>query len=126
MIRALSFLKMSVTTLGLANGLLSTLARALDQATRGRCRLFKYYFVAQPVPAPTVATFNKSSRTRIYQASPGEGIIARLPRPRENIARRFADGSLCFVAVQADKLAGFLWIKRESYWEDEVRWRLMY
>ena len=121
MIRVLSFIKESVTSLGLANGLLLALARSLDVATRGRCRLFKYYFVAQPVPTGATATFSRSAQTRIFMASPGEGIIKRLPRPPEVIARRFADGSICFIAARAETLVGFLWIKRESYREDEVR-----
>lgn len=121
MSRVLSFIRESVTSLGLANGLLFTIARSLDQASGGRCRLFKYYFVAQPVPSQPTATFSRSSQTQIYQASPGEGIIMRLPRPPEAIARRFAQGSICFVAARADTLVGCLWIKRENYWEDEVR-----
>ena len=121
MTRVLSFIKESVASLGIANGLLVALARALDQATGGRCRLFKYYFVAQPVPAAPAATFSGSAQTRIFMATPGEGIIKRLPRPPEVIARRFADRSVCFVAARAETLVGFLWIKRESYREDEVR-----
>ena len=121
MSRVLSFIKESVASLGFGNGLLVAIARALDQATGGRCRLFKYYFVAQPVPAQPAATNSRSSQTRIFMASPGEGIIKRLPRPPEIIARRFADGSVCFVAARAETLVGFLWIKREAYREDEVR-----
>ena len=121
MTRVLSFIKESVTSLGVANGLLVAVARALDEATRGRCRLFKYYFVAQPVPTGFTATFSRSAQTRIFMASAGEGIIKRLPRPPEVIARRFADGSVCFIAARAETLVGFLWIKRESYREDEVR-----
>jgi GNAT superfamily N-acetyltransferase len=119
--RVLSFIKESVASLGVANGLLLAVARSLDQATRGRCRLFKYYFVAQPVPTRPVATFSRSSQTRIFMASAGEGIIKRLPRPPEIIARRFADGSVCFIAARAETLVGFIWIKRETYREDEVR-----
>ena len=111
----------SVTSLGLANGLLFTIARALDRASGSRVRLFKYYFVAQPVPVQPEAAFSKSSQTRIYQAFPGDGIMTRLPRPPEVVARRFADGAVCFIAARADTLVGFIWIKRETYCEDEVR-----
>jgi GNAT superfamily N-acetyltransferase len=121
MTRVLSSIRESLAALGWANGLLDIFARALDKATRGRCRLFKYYFVAQPVPLQSAVAPAGESKTRIHQASPGEGIIAKFPRPPEIIARRFADGAVCFVAERAGKLVGFIWIKREDYWEDEVR-----
>jgi hypothetical protein len=121
MTRVLSFIKESVASLGVVNGLLLAVARAFDQATGGRCRLFKYYFVAQPVPTAPDVHFAGSAKTRIFMASPGEGIIKRLPRPPEVIARRFAEGSVCFIAARDETLVGFVWIKRESYREDEVR-----
>ena len=121
MSRVLSFIRESVTLLGLANGLLFAIARVLDRASGSRVRLFKYYFVAQPVPVQPTATFSKPSQTRIYQASPRDGIIMQVPRPPEVVARRCADGAVCFVAARAHTFVGFLWIKRESYWEDEVR-----
>jgi L-amino acid N-acyltransferase YncA len=120
MTRILAYLRDSVTSLGMANGLLATFARALDQASGGRCRLYKYYFVAQPVPADSIVA-DKPSKTRIYRASADDSIIQQFPRPAQNIARRFADGAVCHVAVREGKLVGFIWIKQDSYREDEVR-----
>ena len=121
MIRILAFLRESVTSLGAANGLLATFARSLDRASGGRCRLFKYYFVAQPVPAHRSVVAGRPSKTRIYRASAEDGIIQQAPRPPQNIAKRFADGAVCYVAEQANKLVGFIWIKQDDYHEDEVR-----
>lgn len=121
MTRILAYLRDSVTSLGLANGLLATFARSLDRTSGGRCRLFKYYFVAQPVPSDRSIAVDKPSKTRIYRASADDSIIQQFPRPTLNIVRRFADGAVCHVAVRGDKLVGFIWIKQDSYQEDEVR-----
>jgi hypothetical protein len=121
MTRILAFLRESVISLGMANGLLATLARSLDQASGGRCRLFKYYFVAQPVPSDSSIAVDKPSKTQIYRASADDSIIQQFPRPKLNIVKRFADGAVCHVAVRGDKLVGFIWIKQDSYQEDEVR-----
>jgi GNAT superfamily N-acetyltransferase len=121
MIKILAFLRESVTSLGAANGLLATFARSLDRASGSRCKLFKYYFVAQPVPARRSLVAGRPSKTRIYRASAENGIIRQAPRPPQNIAKRFADGAVCYVAEQANKLVGFIWIKQNSYHEDEVR-----
>jgi hypothetical protein len=121
MTRILAFIRDSVTSLGVANGLLATFARALDRASGGRCRLFKYYFVAQPVPSERSMAAGKPSKTRIYRASADDSIIQQFPRPKLNIVGRFADGAVCHVAVRGDKLVGFIWTKQGSYQEDEVR-----
>jgi hypothetical protein len=116
-----SAIRESVASLGWGNGILYTIGRALEQVTRGRCRLFKYYFVAQPVPEQRLTALPKASRTRIYRALPTEDIIKRFPRPPAVIAWRFADGAACFVAERMGELVGFIWIKLERYQEDEVR-----
>jgi hypothetical protein len=121
MTRILAFVRDSVASLGVANGLLATLARALDRASAGRCHLFKYYFVAQPVPSHRSSAVERPSKTRIYRTSREDSIIAQSPRPAPTIAKRFADGAVCHVAAQGSKLVGFIWIKQDSYQEDEVR-----
>ncbi|MGH9809480.1 MAG: GNAT family N-acetyltransferase [Terriglobia bacterium] len=123
MTRLSSSIRESVASLGWANGLLDILARSLNRGSRGRCRLFKYYFVAQPVPPQAGASFGKSSKTRIYQASSADGIILQSPRPPAIIAKRFADGAVCIVGEQGARFVGFIWITRETYCEDEVRCR---
>ena len=116
-----SAIRRSVASLGWGNGLLYILARALDTATGGWCRLVKYYFVVQPVPAQPLTMLPKASRTRVYQTSPADDIIRRFPRPVDVIARRFTDGAVCFVAENAGNLVGFIWIRLDGYDEDEVR-----
>jgi len=110
-----------VVSLGWNNGLLYSFDRALSTLSGGRCRLFKYYLVIQPVPSHPLAALPRSSRTRVYQASPTDDIILRGPRPADVIARRFRDGAVCFVAETAGTLVGFIWIRLGRYDEDEVR-----
>jgi hypothetical protein len=119
--RVLISIRESLNSFGWVNGSLYVVARALDKATRGGCRIFKYYFVAQPVPLRPETAFSLRTKTRIFQVSAGDGIIRHFPRPAEIVAKRFADGALCFVAERADELVGFIWIKQEKYSEDEVR-----
>ena len=121
--RLLDAVGQNVRELGVVNGLIATFARALDRLSGGRCRLFKYYFVAQPVAPASHAHARRVGKIRIYRAAPHDAIIAEFPRPPHIISRRFADGSQCLVAEHAGTLVGFLWIKHEQYDEDEVRCR---
>jgi len=106
---------------GWGNGALYAISRALERTTSGRCRLFKYYFVAQPVPDRPRATSQRIVQIKVYRVSGTEDIVAAFPRPPEVIARRFADGAVCFVAERNGVLVGFIWIKLDRYEEDEVR-----
>jgi acetyltransferase (GNAT) family protein len=115
-----SAMRESVASHGWGNGLLHAIGRALRRVTRGRCRLFKYYFVAQPVPEQSEAPA-RATQTRVYRVFGSEDIIATFPRPPEVIAGRFAGGAACFVAERGAQLVGFIWIKRKRYEEDEVR-----
>jgi hypothetical protein len=121
MTRMLSSLRELRSSLGFGNALLYGMSRAVARTTGGRCRLIKYYFVAQPIPSLQAPARPTASKTRIYRTTPPDGIIAQFPRPPHVIAKRFADGAQCFVAEQAGQLVGFLWIKQERYDEDEVR-----
>jgi GNAT superfamily N-acetyltransferase len=111
----------SATAHGWGNGVLYVAGRAVERATRGQCRLFKYHFVAQPVPERPAATSQRPAQIRVYRVSGTEDIVASFPRPPEVIARRFADGAACFVAERNGVLIGFIWLKLDRYEEDEVR-----
>ena len=119
--RLVAAIRENVASLGWANGLIYMLGRGLAAATGGYCGLYIYYFVVQPVPAQPLPMRPRVSRTRVYQASPADDIIRRFPRPADVVARRFADGAVCFVAENAGNLVGFIWIRLDKYDEDEVR-----
>ena len=109
--------------LGPTNGLLYLVACALATASRGRCGLFKYHFVAQPVPRERLVGLPRTSSVRFRTVSSDDAVVSRFPRPPGVIAARFADGATCLVAEKDGELAAFIWLKLESYDEDEVRCR---
>ncbi|MCB1940076.1 MAG: GNAT family N-acetyltransferase [Rhodocyclaceae bacterium] len=106
--------------LGIGNGLLYLAGRVLQKISGNRACIIRYRFVAQPVPteAPALAT---GGATRIWQAASDDPIVAAFPRPQSVIAKRFSDDGHCFVAQSKDAFAGFLWLARGGYEEDEVR-----
>lgn len=110
-----------MTSHGWGNGILYAIGRGLERATCGRCRLFKYYFVIQPVPKRPETTPRWTTQSKVYRVSATEDIIAKFPRPPQVIARRFADGAACFVAERNGVLVGFIWLKLDRHEEDEVR-----
>lgn len=114
-------LKRTFDELGLANGALYLADRVLQRLSGGRARIIRYQFFAQPVPqtAPPPAT----GKCQVHIVSADDPIVREFPRPPQVIARRFADGATCFVAQMGERFAGFLWIARDAYEEDEVRCR---
>jgi GNAT superfamily N-acetyltransferase len=57
----------------------------------------------------------------IRRLAPGDVLLTQAPRPAEVLADRYAQGALCFAAIRDDRLAGFLWLCRDRYSEDDVR-----
>ena len=111
----------TVQRLGWVNSIFYLAALLIARLSGGRSRIIRYYFVAQPVPAPARA--RGGSKLTIRQAQAGDPIVAQFPRPRRVVARRFANGATCLVAHDADAFAGFIWLQFGPYDEDEVRCR---
>jgi hypothetical protein len=109
-----------ITALGWKDGIFYAASRAVEAASFRRLRIIKYYFVAQPVRDRGLRGAASSS-IKTFRAEPNDPIVQQFTRPREVVARRFNDGAICFVAVKADVLVGFLWIQQDRYMEDEVR-----
>lgn len=99
------------------------LARACEVATRGRVRVIGYRFVAQPVAAEGQAGPARGGAIELRSLAAGDPLAAQLPRPPAVIARRFADGARCLVAVRSGRVVGCLWYQEREYVEDEVRCR---
>lgn len=109
-----------VDRLGRVDAALFATARALEWLSRGRVRLYKYYFMAQPVPAAPVAPM-RASGIVVDELPSGDARLSSLERPEEELRRRFAGGARCFAAWRGDTLTGFLWFTDRAYEEDEVR-----
>lgn len=119
----LSRIRKTLSELGTANGLLYLAGRALQAVTGGRAFIVRYHFVAQPVPASPSQYSRQSPSTRVRQVTPDDPIVASFPRPPSVIEQRFANGNTCFVAENNGRFAGFLWLARNAYEEDEIRCR---
>jgi hypothetical protein len=113
----------TLTELGVFDGVLYLLARAVERLTRGRLMFRKYYFLAQPVAEASMLGARRGKAFAVRAVDRDDPIVACFPRPADVIARRFSRGSTCFVATKGTRFAGFLWLQAGSYEEDEVRCR---
>ena len=102
-------------------------ARLLGCISADRLRLVRYYVVGQPICtmlAPKTAqprSTNPSSS--IHFCNGDDNDLKQFPRPADVIAARFARGHRCLRATQRSKFAGYIWLARDYYDEDEVRCR---
>jgi hypothetical protein len=108
--------KSVVAGLGWFTGAMSAVATAL----RRFCPFFslaKYYVVAQPVAGARLLPEKRGKSILVLQIDHDHPLIARLPRPRDEIVRRFAGKALCFLATREDRIIGHLWITQSPYRE---------
>lgn len=108
---------------GVLNGGLYLLDRIMAKLTGGKARIIRYLLVAQPVPAEAAGkpVAIVAGRSRIRPVTPGDPVEQAFPRPAEVIALRQASGAACIVAEVSERFAGFIWLARGEYEEDEVR-----
>lgn len=107
--------------LGLPVLCLYGLHRLLERLSAGRARVVPYAFVAQPIGSGALAAVRDDPRTVVGIAAPSSAVVSDFPRPPEVIRWRFESGATCYVATVKDRFAGFIWIRRDGYEEDEVR-----
>ena len=108
-------------TLGWRDGALYTLSRMVEAISMRRCRIVKYYLVAQPVAAQPLVSVPPAPDFLIAQVDAHNPLVAQFPRPEAVIRGRYASGAVCFAASKQGRLVGFIWLKHGSYHEDEVR-----
>ena len=108
------------TELGLLNAMFWSFNRMFD-GLRVPCRIFRYYFVAQPVTsAPFLpARFGRSIDIRILE--PTDSALADLPIDSDVLQYRFNQHAICFGAFHDNTIVGCLWLCLSAYNEDEVR-----
>lgn len=109
--------------LGRLDGSLYLCSRLMERLSGGRVRLVKYHIVAQPVGAGAFSGVRPDAATLISQVGPDSPLLAMFPRPQAIIRQRFAYGAECLVAEVKGSFAGYLWLARAAYDEDEVRCR---
>lgn len=116
-------LRATFRQLGTTNGLLYLLGKTLQRISRGRARIIRYHFVAQPVPVGEIAKLRPASKVVTRFISHDDPVVTQFPRPRNIINRRFKSGAECLVIESDGEFAGFLWLAYDCYDEDEVRCR---
>jgi hypothetical protein len=95
--------------------------RLLGVASRGKGRIYRYCFVAQPVANMGLAPASRSRSIAIRVVSADDALVRQFPRPAEVIAKRFQMGAKCIAAERNGEFVGFIWLKEARYDEDEVR-----
>ena len=118
--RLRSSLDEAISTLGPLDGVLYITTRLLERASGGRVRIVKYRVVAQPIAMPTTP-LRPDANSSIAVCRRDDPLLAAFPRPAAVIARRFDGGACCLAVTVKQRFAGFLWLRRAHYEEDEVR-----
>lgn len=109
-------LKSVIADLGWITGTMFAFAEVL----RRFCPFFsiaKYYVVAQPITEQRLLPANRGKDIEVLQIDHDHPLISQLPRPRDEIVRRFSGGARCFLATRRDRIIGHLWITRSPYRE---------
>ncbi len=94
----------------------------LSRPTGGRCRLLKYYVVAQPVAAGLLPG-RRGDSIAVTEVFAGDPLLEALGRPAAVIRDRYAQGARCLAASKDGRFAGCIWFVVGPYEEDEVRCR---
>ncbi len=107
--------------MGLRDGAWYGCTRVLEALSGGRVRLVKYYLVAQPIGQPGSKPMRPDAATTLRSVPAGDALEAAFPRPPAVLAMRRAAGAACTAALVRGEFAGFIWIQRGRYEEDELR-----
>lgn len=105
-----------IARLGWWTGTLYVLARTLRRLAPF-FSIEKYYVVAQPVPARKLLPETRGRGIVVRAIDHDDPLVSQLPRPREEMARRFAGGAVCFLAMRENRIVGHLWATRSAYRE---------
>jgi hypothetical protein len=107
--------------LGWWDGLLHLTAKVVSWLSMGTIRLYKYYFIAQPVRTTPLLPANRGASIQVSRVGPADKIVEQFPRPPDVIQQRFNSKADCLAAWKENALVGYLWLQRGDYMEDEVR-----
>jgi hypothetical protein len=107
--------------MGWLDGSLYLADRVLRKASGGSARIVKYYLVAQPIGRVDAKPMRSDPATVLCKVAKGDALVASFPRPAEILTRRFEAGATCTAALVQGEFAGFIWLQRSRYDEDEVR-----
>lgn len=106
----------TIAELGLATGLMY-LTALLFRRFLPLFSVEKYYVVAQPVAKKPLLPERRGQKISVHLIKSDHPILADLPRSREELARRFAGGAVCFLAMREEQIIGYLWVTQSPYRE---------
>ncbi|MCH7344178.1 hypothetical protein LZ017_12405 [Pelomonas sp. CA6] len=95
--------------------------RLMGKLSGGHARIVPYSFVAQPLAAQAYPALRPDPQQVVRRVGPEDPLVREFPRPPEVIARRFAAGHECHVITVKGEFAGYIWIAKGHYLEDEIR-----
>jgi hypothetical protein len=98
------------------------LHKALQKENDRKIRLYKYYFIVQPILNNNTLK-SKQSAFIIREIFSDDPCVKYFPRLPEIIRGRFDQGANCLAAFKNGEFVGFIWLILGSYEEDEVRCR---
>ena len=109
--------------LGAIEGGWYCLAVFLRKTSRDHIKLFRYIFVAQPIPNSPSTFLRPTSKIDVGFVTLNDPLVGAFPPPYKVIKKRFDDGNICIAAKNEGRFAGYIWIANDRYDEDEVRCR---
>lgn len=104
-------------------GCFNTCLYAMNQAAaaiRLPLRIFRYYFVAQPVPDRPLLSPRRGAAIAVREVERDNPVLAALPLQPSVLDYRFGQGAVCLGAFSGDRIVGCIWFCFGGYDEDEV------
>ncbi len=110
--------------LGLISALLYGLDRVLVRLGTG-IRIFRYYLVAQPVPAQRRVAVPRGRSFVVREIGRSDPALRAMPLTPAVIDYRIRQPTVCLGAFKGEQLIAYLWLCLGPYEEDEVRCRFV-
>ncbi len=110
-----------IKEVGWVDGALYGISRVLEKMSGQRVRLFKYYLVAQPIGSRAPKPIRQDPSVVIRRIDRGDSLVRSFPRPQTIIDQRYAASATCTAALVNAEFAGFIWLQKGRYQEDELR-----
>jgi len=112
----------AIKELGFLDAVLYAIERGLV-ASGGSARLYRYAFVAQPVPDGPLLPPRRGRSIDVRIVDARDPVLLKLELTSEVLDYRANLDSVCFAAFEDGEIIGCLWLCLGPYDEDEVRCR---
>jgi hypothetical protein len=86
-----------------------------------RLRVFVYDLMVQPIPLTPILAPKRVRNLSVRELKSGDPDLSAVVAPPPVQRSRFAQNSVCLATYSKNRLVGYIWLRFESYEEDEVR-----